>query len=96
MSWKYILEGCRQSAFPGSVLGFPAAGTELASAAVSLESVRGRGRGRIRFGLGHRPYRLAHRTPVLYSRNQSRTNIAPLKKLTREGVSLPSCLICSM
>lgn len=26
--------------------------------------------------LGHRAYPLAHRTPVLYSRNQSRTNIA--------------------
>lgn len=50
------------------------------------------GLAQIRRGLGHRPYRLAHRTPVLYSRNQSRTNIALLKKKDkRGGVSLPSC-----
>jgi hypothetical protein len=35
---------------------------------------------RVRLGLGHRPYRLAIRTPVLYSRNQSRTNIALSKE----------------
>lgn len=35
---------------------------------------------RFRFDLGHRPCRLAIRTPVLYSRNQSRTNIALLKE----------------
>jgi len=29
-----------------------------------------------RLVLGLRSYRLGHRTPVLYSRNQSRTNIA--------------------
>ncbi len=45
-----------------------------------VESVRGTGLGRLRRGLGHRPYRLAHRTPVLYSRNQSRTNIVPCKE----------------
>ena len=56
--------------------------------------VRDRGRGRIRMGLGPRPYRLAHRTLVLYSRNQSRTNIALSKKWDRRGrVSLPSCSI---
>ena len=35
---------------------------------------------RVRLSLGHRPYRLAIRTPVLYSRNQSRTNIALSKE----------------
>jgi len=35
---------------------------------------------RVHLGLGHRPYRLAIRTPVLYSRNQSRTNIALSKE----------------
>jgi len=55
------------------------------------EAVRGMGRARIRRGLDLRPYRLGTRTPVLYSRNQSRTNIALLRKLKRMGVSLPSC-----
>ncbi len=44
------------------------------------ESVRGKGLARIQSSLGHRPCRLAHRTPVLYSRNQSRTNIALSKE----------------
>jgi hypothetical protein len=35
--------------------------------------------------LGHRPCRLVHRTPVLYSRNQSRTNIALCKEKGKEG-----------
>jgi len=34
------------------------------SVAELLEKVRGRGLGRIRMDLGHRPCRLAHRTPV--------------------------------
>ena len=41
---------------------------------------RGTDPGLIQRYLGHRPYRFAHRTPVLNTRNQSRTNIAPLKK----------------
>ena len=41
------------------------------------------GRARIRRDLGHRPCRLGHRTPVLYSRINSRTNIAPQDK--KEG-----------
>ena len=44
--------------------------------------------------LGRRAYPLAHRTPVLYSRNQSRTNIALQKKMDRRGRdSLPSWFI---
>ncbi len=51
-------------------------------------------RGRIRLGLGHRPYRLGRRTLVLYSRNQPRTNIVPRKEKTEwGGDSLPSCSI---
>jgi hypothetical protein len=46
---------------------------------------RGMALGRIRRDLGHRPCRLAHRTPVLYSRNQSRTNIALCKEKGTEG-----------
>jgi hypothetical protein len=34
----------------------------------------------LRLYRGHRPYRLATRTPVLYSRNQPRTNIVPSKE----------------
>lgn len=48
-------------------------------------SVRGMGLARLRRGLGHRPYRLGRRTPVLYSRNQSRTNIVPYKEKRGEG-----------
>jgi hypothetical protein len=39
-------------------------------------SVRDMDQVQIRLALGLRPYRFGHRTPVLYSRNQSRTNIA--------------------
>jgi len=42
-------------------------------AVVELDPVGGlvldTARGQTRLGLGHRPYRLARRTPVLYSRN---------------------------
>jgi hypothetical protein len=48
-------------------------------------TVQGKDLGRIRMDLGHRPCRLAHRTPVLYSRNQSRTNIALCKEKGKEG-----------
>jgi len=60
---------------------------------VAIRTVQGTGLDqRFQMDLGHRPYRLGHRTPVLYSRNQSRTNIALSKKLDRRGrVSLPSC-----
>jgi hypothetical protein len=51
----------------------------------AVESVRGTGPARLRQDLGHRPYRLAHRTPVLYSRNQSRTNIVPCKEKGEKG-----------
>ena len=72
------------------------AGSKLAagSSVEQSETVRGMGRGQLRMFLGHRPCRLAHRTPVLYSRNQSRTNIALFKEMERRGrVSLPSCSI---
>jgi len=41
-----------------------------------------------RSGLDHRSYRLARRTPVLYSRNQSRTNIALSKEMNKGGGQL--------
>jgi hypothetical protein len=79
-SWSCILEvlgDCRPSA------GLVAAGqVDVGWAVVAGSSgaaegmVRGKGLGRIRMDLGHRPCRLAHRTPVLYSRSQPRTNIA--------------------
>jgi hypothetical protein len=75
VSWSCILGDCRPSANLGCVLGGPfAAG--LAFGVAWRGSVRDMGLARIRLDLGHRPCRLGHRTPVLYSRNQSRTNIA--------------------
>jgi len=41
--------------------------------------------------LDHRPYRLRHRTLVLYSRNQSRTNIALCKE--RKGGGGSACRV---
>ena len=49
------------------------------------ESVRDMDQVQIRLALGLRPYRFGHRTPVLYSRNQSRTNIALCKEMTKGG-----------
>lgn len=62
---------------------------------VAIRTVQGTGLDqRFRMDLGHQPYRFGHRTPALYSRNQSRTNIALLKEMERRGrVSLPSCSI---
>lgn len=78
----------------GRLVGAHEALVADSSEAGRSETVLDKGRARIRMGLGHRPYRLAHRTPVLYSRNQSRTNIALSKKWDRRGrVSLPSCSI---
>ena len=57
-------------------------------------SVRDTARGRTQRDLGHRPYRLEHRTLVLYSRNQPRTNIVREKRKDNRGRdSLPSCSI---
>lgn len=89
--------GCRRLALPALGPGVLFVEFDWVSAVdlygvVSEEVVRDMGRAQIRRGLGHRSYRLAHRTPALYSRNQSRTNIALLKKKDkRGGVSLPSC-----
>jgi hypothetical protein len=66
-------------------LGGPDAAAAGRVGAGAAESVRGTGLARLRRGLGHRPYRLAHRTPVLYSRNQSRTNIVPCKEKREKG-----------
>lgn len=65
-SWKYILGDSHPVACLdlGLDLGFRVAGI-----AVSVESVRGMGLVRIRLDLDRQPCRLAHRTPVLYSRN---------------------------
>lgn len=82
VSSSYIPEDCHPSAGLDSVLDGPSAAGQVGAEAVG--SVRGRGRARLRRGL-HRPYRLAHRTPVLYSRNQSRTNIVPCKEKREEG-----------
>jgi hypothetical protein len=94
-----ILGHCRPSVGRGVVVVVAAAavGAWLVAGSFDAElgTDRGKGLGRPRWYLGHRPCRLAHRTPVLYSRNQSRTNIALCKeKRDRRGrVSLPSCSI---
>jgi len=75
---------CRLFAELGSALDGPFAGAVRVVVGAS-ESVRGTGRARLRRDLGHRPYRLVRRTPVLYSRNQSRTNIVPCKEKREEG-----------
>ena len=54
---------------------------------------RDRGPRRDRWDSRRRAYRYARRTPVLYSRNQSRTNRALLSKERRGRDSLPSCSI---
>lgn len=78
-SWNCSLgRCCRPSAFLGDGRDRVADdGSGLVAGVVLLLAARGMGLARIRLHLGHRPCRLAHRTPVLYSRNQSRTNIAP-------------------
>lgn len=78
VSWNQSLE----PGLAGRVAGF-GRGLVGSYGVGSVGGVRDMGLAQIRRGLGHRPYRLAHRTPVLYSRNQSRTNIALLKKRTR-------------
>jgi hypothetical protein len=83
VSSSYIPEGCRPFEGLGAVLGGPFAAGLVG--VESVESVRGTGQARLRRGLGHRPYRLGRRTPVLYSRNQSRTNIVPYKEKRGEG-----------
>jgi hypothetical protein len=78
--------GCRPFADLGLALAGPYAGAvRVGVGAGTAESVGDTGLARLRQGLGHRPYRLAHRTPVLYSRNQSRTNIVPCKEKREEG-----------
>jgi len=79
-----ILGGCRPFVDLGSALDGPFVGAVRVGFG-AVESVRGTGLAQLRRGLGHRPYRLAHRTPVLYSRNQSRTNIVPCKEKREEG-----------
>jgi len=84
VSSSYIPGGCRPIADLGLALDGPFAGAVRVGVGAS-ESARGTGLARLRRGLGHRPYRLVHRTPVLYSRNQSRTNIVPCKEKREEG-----------
>jgi len=82
-----VLEDCRPSV--SLVAVGQVAGVDLAVVVDSSGDDGGMDRDmvldRIRMDLGHRPYRLAHRTPVLYSRNQSRTNIALCKEKGKEG-----------
>lgn len=88
-SWSCTLGHCLPSAaFLGLVVqavGVVAAdssfGAGVDSCGVGSEVWdRGMGLARLRLGLGRQPYRFVHRTPVLYSRNQSRTNIALCKE----------------
>jgi len=86
VSSNCILAGCRPFAGLGLALDGPfAGGVRVGADAGAAESVRDTGLARLRRGLGHRPYRLVRRTPVLYSRNQSRTNIVPFKEKREEG-----------
>jgi len=80
VSWNRIPGHCRPFArlgpgLVGQVAGFGLSPVVGPYDVDSVGEVRGMGLAPIRWGL-HRPYRLAHRTPALYSRNQSRTNIA--------------------
>lgn len=70
-SWIHILGHCFLSGHAVEGRGCVVDPLDAGVAAVEQD----KGLVRIRF-LGHRPYPFAHRTPVLYSRNQSRTNIA--------------------
>lgn len=90
VSWSYTLEHFRPYVVVGLVAVAVVAVAVVAGGApaggqvdvVLVRTVGGTGQGRwIRRDLGHRPRRLAHRTPVLYSRNQSRTNIVPRKEI---------------
>jgi len=83
VSSSCIPESCRPFADLEAALGGPFVAGRAGVGAV--ESVRGTGQARLRQGLGHRPYRLGRRTLVLYSRNQSRTNIVPYKEKRGEG-----------
>ena len=89
-SWSCILGvlgDCRPSVGLVAVGQVGVGWTVVAGSSGAAEgTVRGKGLGQIRMDLGHRPCRLAHRTPVLYSRNQSRTNIALCKEKGKEGV----------
>jgi hypothetical protein len=101
-SWSCSLGGVVLLVGRAGVAAVGSGGAVVASlgAGSSVERqgmAQGTGLAPTRTGLGHRPSRFAHRTPVLYSRNQSRTNIVPCKeKRERRGrESLPSCSICS-
>jgi len=83
VSSSCIPEGCRPFVSLEAALGGPFAAGRVGVGPV--EWVRDTGQARLRRGLGHRPYRLGRRTPVLYSRNQSRTNIVPYKEKRGEG-----------
>jgi len=94
VSWNYILGRIQGFEVVGQVAVFVVVAVVVVVAGVDLILVggvvpfvvgsgigsRGTDPGLIQRYLGHRPYRFAHRTPVLNTRNQSRTNIAPLKK----------------
>ena len=87
-SWScslVVLEGCPSVSL--AVAGPYGVGWVVVagSSGAAKGMVRGKDLGRIRMDLGHRPCRLAHRTPVLYSRNQSRTNIVLCKEKGKEG-----------
>lgn len=93
-----ILGDCRCPSVGLVAVGQAAgAGPPVVVVAGSSGAVKGRVRDRdlglIRRGLGHQPCRFAHRTPVLYSRYQPRTNITICERKgeKRGRVSLPSC-----
>lgn len=67
--------GRRRLAYFANVVRGLAAAAAAAGVGGAEVMVRDKGRGP-RLRVDRQPYRLAHRTPVLYSRNQSRTNIA--------------------
>ena len=88
-------------AWVGSVavmVGHPYLPTDVGSLAAGIERDMDQAQWRsCRWGLDHRACRHAHRTPVLYSRNQSRTNIALLQNHGKEGAGqLAELLIMSL
>jgi hypothetical protein len=82
--------GTQNHAFVTGHIAAAGAGTRLASCAA--RRCLGRSGGRSRCGLAWSLMRLGCRTPVLYSRNQSRTNRVLLGEIG--GVNLPSWSMC--
>jgi len=91
VSSSCIPGGCRPFADLGLALVGPFAGAvRVGVGAGAAESVRDTGLARLRQGLGHRPYRLAHRTPVRVA--QDELNILQPQRDLDSTWWIPECL----